>query len=309
MKLGPSLNRHLVFRFMSLVFALWCIGQIVRDRTWITALCFYLPTAIVFGGLCVVGVWQWASGARRQGKLSLVAALVPAFFVIWVENSILRRAPAPPTAADYTLVHWNVASGRLGWNRIQQRLLEQCADIYVISEPPWTSQLESLATAFGDACQSQRFGSMLVIAKGRITNGKWLVRSQQAQIYSFLWQYNGDSLRVFTVDLISDITVARDPLLHQLVELAVEHRPDVIVGDFNAPRRSYRLANLAGGYRHAYDVCGHGWGYTWPVPLPVYALDQCILGPRINGQRYNLKTFFLSDHRLQRLEFQRTTPP
>ena len=94
-----------------------------------------------------------------------------------------------------------------------------------------------MATTFGDVYQSQRFGSMLVIAKGRIAEGKWLIRSNTSQVYSFLWQYNGDSLRIFSVDLISDIIVARDPLLRQLNRLAVEYQPDLIVGDFNAPRR------------------------------------------------------------------------
>jgi hypothetical protein len=304
MKLRPRLNRRFVFRSTILIVALWSLGQVFRDRTWVTGLCFYIPTLVVFVGLCVVGIWQWAAGEKRQSKISLAAAFVPAFFFVCVENSRLVRAPVRAAATDYTLVHWNVASGRLGWNRIRQRLLEQRADIYLISEPPRTSKMGSMATTFGDVYQSQRFGSMLVIAKGRIAEGKWLIRSNTSQVYSFLWQYNGDSLRIFSVDLISDIIVARDPLLRQLSRLAVEYQPDLIVGDFNAPRRSHRLANMADGYRHAYDVCGHGIGYTWPVPLPMYALDQCILGPRISGHRYELKTFFLSDHRLQRLEFQ-----
>ncbi len=307
MKFPPHLNRRVVFRLIILMSGLWCIGQIARDRTWMTGLCFYLPTPIVFVGLSVAGSWQWIVGEKRQSKISFALAFVPALFLL-VENARLFWTPTPAATATYTLVHWNVASGRLGWNRILPRLLEQRADIYVLSERPQTVELGSVASAFGDAYQSQRFASMLVIAKGRITEGKWLIRSDHARIYSFRWQYRGDSLRIFAVDLISDILVARDPLLRRVNELADEYRPDLIVGDFNAPRRSFRLTNMAAGYRHAYDVCGHGFGYTWPVPLPVYALDQCILGPRIDGKRFELKTYFLSDHRLQRLEFRGAVP-
>jgi endonuclease/exonuclease/phosphatase (EEP) superfamily protein YafD len=91
--------------------------------------------------------------------------------------------------------------------------------------------------------------------------------------------------------------------LRRVAELVRAHRPDIVVGDFNAPRRSRVLSVLGDEYRHAYDVAGSGWSYTWPLPFPVYAIDQCIAGPRVEIVDYRIRSSVLSDHRRQVLDF------
>jgi len=68
----------------------------------------------------------------------------------------------------------------------------------------------------------------------------------------------------------------------------VEYRPDLVAGDFNAPRRSRAISPLPAGFAHAYDLAGCGWSYTWPVICPLYAIDQCIVSNSVRPIRYEL---------------------
>ena len=77
----------------------------------------------------------------------------------------------------------------------------------------------------------------------------------------------------------------------------------VITRDFNAPRRSLAFTELPAGYQHAFDSVGFGYGNTWPMPVPMYALDQCIFGPRVVPADYRLVSSAHSDHRLQVFDF------
>ncbi|HEX4608420.1 MAG TPA: endonuclease/exonuclease/phosphatase family protein [Urbifossiella sp.] len=118
------------------------------------------------------------------------------------------------------------------------------------------------------------------------------------------WTPRDRPITLLVVDLPSEIWIARDPLLCEVNALIEGHRPDLVVGDFNAPRRSRGLAALPAGYQHAYHTAGGGWGYTWPVPVPVYAIDHCLHGPRISPAAYRLGGLGGdSDHRYQVFDF------
>jgi hypothetical protein len=160
-----------------------------------------------------------------------------------------------------------------------------------------------LRDALGAGYESRQFGNLAVVGAGSVRAGGWLLNSGSAKVQSVTWRRAEDRATLFVVDLPSGIHIARDPLLREVNGLIERFRPDLVVGDFNAPRRSWALSALPSGYGHAYDVVGSGFGYTWPVPAPVYALDQCILSPRILPARYELRSSRHSDHRLQVLEF------
>ena len=64
--------------------------------------------------------------------------------------------------------------------------------------------------------------------------------------------------------------------------------PDVIVGDFNIVRGSASLAHLFPGYRHAYDEAGRGYGASFLRSLPLYHIDNMLLGPNVRAQSYRL---------------------
>lgn len=124
----------------------------------------------------------------------------------------------------------------------------------------------------------------------------------------------GGPLVVWAIDLPSDPDTARAPLARRAGEAIRAWRggvhirrgeqrstepapgvgfptPDIVLGDFNIPRHSASLreflrASGAGEMRNAFDVGGVGWQRTWPRTTPVWAIDQCFVGPRLEVGSY-----------------------
>jgi endonuclease/exonuclease/phosphatase (EEP) superfamily protein YafD len=280
-------------------FPLWVVGQLVRDWTFLTGLCFYIPS--VFLVLLFLG-WAAVHLAGRRKRLAALftsLALLP-LGVVLVENQFLAvRAPAATDCVR--LVHWNVAGGLSPG--AQEILLAQHAEVYILSEVPNERSVESLRAALGSEYRAQVFGNLAVVAAAEVTARGPLPDLQRMNVQALTCLVKGQSLHLLVVDLPSAIHIHRDPLLRRINALIEEHRPDLIVGDFNSPRRSWALCELPDGYRHAFETAGTGCGYTWPVPVPMYALDHCLHSPRILPCRYGLFTSICSDHRMQVFDF------
>lgn len=280
---------------------IWGVGQIARDWCWLTGLWFDIPSLLIAALLAGLALYH---SARRQWKVAAIAgcfAVIPGTLVLCVENH-WARLPATPGSASMRLVHWNVA-GHLDRPGAQQKLAALHADIYVLSEIPDAAAVELLCAEMGDAYTCQVFGNLAVIATGAVRSEGGLVDGNRMKVQQVRWVYRGHSAKLLIVDLPSEIYLARDPLLREVNRLIEQQQPDLAVGDFNAPRRSWALCNLPEGYRHAYDTAGSGIGYTWPVPFPMFAIDQCIHSSRIAPARYELHSSIHSDHRIQVFEF------
>jgi len=280
---------------------LWGIGQVVRDMTWLSGMCFYIPSVVVAAAL--VG-WTIFYGVRQRYGNALLAAglaVVPLCVALFAENHFGALPARAATEAQVRLVHWNVAHELSGG--AQEVLREQHADIYVLSEVPDVRTVEELCATLGPEYHAQTFANLAVIAAGNVRTEGWLLDRTRMKVRSVRWARNGSALRILVVDLPSEIHIHRDPLLREINALIERHQPDLVVGDFNAPRRSRALANLPAGYGHAYDTAGIGCGYTWPVPVPMYALDHCLHSQRIMPAHYALQSSVYSDHRLQVLDF------
>ena len=284
------------------LWSVWCVGQIFRDRVWPLELAFYVPSAGLMAGLLIIGLWAAWHRRRRMAICALLMAIGPAVFVLGVENRFFAAPPVVPDGRPIRLVHWNVMNGLLGQDAIQDILCQEKADLYVLSEPD-RIDLDALSRRLGDSYKVISGFRFAAVAPGRLHNGVLLCTEGGLLVYSFDWTNDDRTCKVFVVDLDSTLLLPRDERLGRLIELIEEHRPDLVVGDFNAPRRCLALCSLPDGYAHAYNTAGSGWSYTWPMPFPVYAIDQCIAGPRIKPIRYQLKSSPRSDHRRQVFDF------
>ena len=299
-RMAPILSMGLV--------AVWALGQILRDRNWWTGLMFYVPSPGLVAWLLLMLII-----ARTSRCLTLGLLIAPLGMLLGVENQWIRpENPGTETVSSETtvsrattnpvpmrLIHWNLAGGVMGWEKQWRHIESLNPDIIVLSEIP---ELFDAATQTG--FDVLVIDGMAVACHGSMTRSGPLVRGGALQAWHVTCQLSEGPLEVMIADMTSRIGVPRDPYLRPFVALLADRKIDVSVGDFNAPRRSLAFCDLPAGYRHAYDAAGAGWSYTWPVPVPFLAIDQCMVGPRLKPVHYELQSTVLSDHRLQILDFE-----
>lgn len=299
------------------LFAIWAIGQLLRDRTLATAWAFYLPSAVVLGILLLLAAFEVLRRRRRQAVVLLLLALPPALAVLLVENRWQGRpeavrsevaSDAADRRADLRVVAWNVADFPRGVERAAALLRALDPDLVLLSEAPGKPPLE-LEHRLGGGLRLTPLGSMAIFARGEPLAVEWLAREDELQVAFVRWPIADRRLGVLAVNVISSPRVPRDPLLERVLAMIEARAPDLVLGDFNAPRRSLALARLPAGFRHAYDAAGSGWSSTWPAALPLLAIDQTIVGPRLVVRGYSLRTTRISDHRLQLTELDFEIPP
>ena len=280
-----------------LMIGTWGVGQIVRDRTLAGQVAFYLPSALVCVALAGLALLRLVYGRRRQAAVWALIALIPLAWVMGVENRWTPAVAASAGVGRLRIVHWNIRHG-WGWARIAPDAIAARADLYVFSEPPYAARERDVARARGFTGATLHLGEMSVIGRGTLGKPEWLAHDAM-QAVLVPWSVDGATWNLLLVDLPSDIRIARDPLLRRVRLLAEQGEADVILGDFNAPRRSRALTPPPPGFVHAYDAAGSGWSATWPIPLPLWAIDQCLVGPRLQVVHYRLGFRRGSDHRMQ----------
>ncbi len=281
------------------------MGQTFRDYHWATAYCFYFPSPLAAAALLGVSAALCATRKARSAIAAGVLALAPLSFVVAVENQWLPPH-APDQRGSLRLVHWNVGWGIAGWERIARALEARHADLYVISEVPGKrgyQEIKQIAARFGADYSVLNLSSLAVVAKGHLGLSKCF-SEKKPEIFAVNWYPGGErAIRLLVVDVPSAILTERAPILSWVRDCIRDDQPDLVVGDFNAPRRSRAIDELPAGYRHAYAEAGAGWSYTWPASIPLLAIDQCIVGRAIAAHRYRLRSTGLSDHRMQQLDF------
>ena len=294
----PSLMQKATPVAAAAVCMVWIAGQILKDRTWLTGLMFYFPTPVLVGCLLLlagISVKRWSS----RWKWYSVLVVVPLVFLGFIENHWWRDSTTDAGGTTLRLVHWNLCRTALGWDA-QRKLIESLKpDILVLSET--TTDVEADDFPGFEVLQIQ---GMLIASRGQMTASGSLVPKRVLEAFQIHCELPTGPLDVLIADMTSNVNIHRDLYLQPLLKVMQDQQPDLIVGDFNAPRRSLAFSSLPEGFQHAYDAAGAGWSYTWPVPVPFLAIDQCILGPKVTATNYQLRSTLLSDHRIQILDFQ-----
>ena len=288
-------------------FGVWLVAQVFRDATRPTALCFLVPTVVFSATLLLTALLARLCTCRRIALAAAVLWVFPTASLLLVENQWIRPRPKGEPAKALRLVHWNVGDAHGNWKAVLEQLQRHEADAYALSEVFDTPSLENLARALGSDYSVVHVRQVALLTRGpaKLVMTDERIRSRA---YFIEWQTKAGPLVLLFVDLPSRPIYYHADWLEKVDERISKLTPDLILGDFNASRRSWGLARLPEGYGHAYYAAGAGWGYTWPDPFPLWDLDQCVFGPKIRPIRYDLFSNGVSDHRMQVFEFSLAEP-
>jgi endonuclease/exonuclease/phosphatase (EEP) superfamily protein YafD len=298
------------------------IGFVVRDRSVILALLFYLPLFPLGWAALVVDLACRGRSLRRPRFLLAAVGLAA---IVCSGITMSGRGPAPPAlegtiaGGEIRLLHWNVWWGGwphtdATWASIEETILGQRPDVVVLSEAPTTARLDSLQRRLGESWSSAR------VERGPVKPGyyqlavmsRWPVRKgpritiRNGTAVEIDVEHPERIIRMLLVDGVSRVRTLRTPMLQDIAAACRQaqdrgHPFDTVVGDFNTPSQSVAfeaLRSVAGGYTVA-SYASTGWRGTWPMLMPVYDIDHVCVRAGVEVLGCSLFTNLASDHRGQ----------
>lgn len=277
----------------------WFVGWLIGDPAGPWLWFFFIPAPFT---VFVCGCWLLTTRRRAHTtvRIGTAALMVLAAWKMLHDDFAWHRAQAA-SGDSIRVVHWNTARRFRKAPHIFATTSRDRPDLCVFSEPPSVPDRMRMGM--------ETLGLRHVLERdGMLLFSRWPASLLDRQVLpaAHAWRARIETPRgpldLLAFDMVSHPTVDRRPALDGLARMAASRDPTVpliLVGDFNTPRDADSLLPLRGMLRNAYEVSGRGWPYTWPVPMPVYAIDQMWVSPEIRVERYTLQTSWLSDHRRQ----------
>ena len=286
--------------FLPLLGTAWLIGWIMGDRETPWVWFYFIPAPFILAaGLLDLFVCRHAPFRWRTALvigLTLLAAVKTA-----LRDTHWNRPRVDAPAGAIRIVHWNVAHTPFGLFPMFKQLRADRPDLVVLSESAhgrywsdWSNTELGLPYAFHDQ-------GMTLLSRFDF-EPQGTIRLPNARAWWARIELPDGPLDLVLCDLLShprlNLRAALDPLA-QWVEQRDAAIPLLVVGDFNTPRDARSWGPLRARLRHAYEVAGRGWPYSWPLPFPVYALDHAWVSDKITVHGYRLRSAAISDHRRQ----------
>lgn len=268
--------------------------------------------------------------ARRR-RMALAAAGAMLACGVWTWTTLGFRH-APPTAAGTPLrvLFWNVNWGHAGWDALLAALRAYDADIVALVEACDSFELEGLSdtaiyqrraaetaamralwqTRLPEYAAFQHESGIALLVRGRFAETPQAVALTPGVLFSYGHSVQAEVVTpagrvlVVVVDVIGTLGLTRAWPLHDLAEAIapLKDRPLLLVGDMNTPLDSPQFRPLRGHLANAFEIAGNGYAATWPLPVPVLALDQAWTSARVQVLRCEAGWSRLSDHRPLLLE-------
>jgi len=279
--------------------AFWT-GRFLKDSDSTLIWLYYMPPVITG----ILGfIWLFLTIRNRMQLLQLYVFITVAFcfFKVLVLDHRWNKPPELLPENNIRILHWNTARGVLGVESIVRTMQDDNPDIIMMSEPPRVDMLSDIAYhALGMEHIFTEAG-MSLASHYPITYLGNIILPAGAGWHARVETSVGP-LDFAAIDIVSRPNLNRVPAMQALAQW-IDNRtssiPLVIMGDFNTPHDAASLKPLRARMLNAYEQAGRGWPYTWPVPLPLYAIDQTWIEPGIKVNDYHLSQTRFSDHKRQ----------
>jgi vancomycin resistance protein VanJ len=279
------------------VVAVGVFARLVRDQMFgLSTLYYGLPLPVLAVVTLALTVLQ-----RRERKRAIRWAICTALLIAGIWTDDWRGQPDRSESRDVKVVFWNACRIHRGWDHVTAEVRSWDADVIALVEAGIGT--EESRQHWQTGCPGYKvslLGAGIVLLtrgeSGESTVHEFPDGSRARQITTTV---HGQALNLVIVDIQANpFWSRREPLAHlaQVVKpLAGEST--LVLGDFNTPADSALLAPLRSEYTMAFDLAGQGYRATWPIPLPVLAIDQAWASPRVDVTSCRHLWTRASDHR------------
>jgi len=288
----------------------WLVGDVTPFFQWLS----WVP-AVVLLLLLVPAFVLSLVGGRRGGRVLLRLSggllLLVLFWTSLVDYGVLRASEV--TENDLVLVNWNatIPPGEKSFEEARFmaadaiRLVGELEPEVIVIFNGSYLRLSPEWGAFHDGwAHVARSAGAMVMSQHEILEVRPILATGGSLVVKIRLMYLGKELVIWGFDLPSSPSLSRAALFASLQAQLVESgrpEPDLLLGDFNVPRGSRSLGRAFPEYRSAFSESGAGWSGTWPTYLPLWDLDQVLVGPRLTAVRYETVSPLVGMHRIQRV--------
>jgi endonuclease/exonuclease/phosphatase family metal-dependent hydrolase len=273
------------------------------------------PLALLPYAVVLVLLTAWSVRHRRQAWVVVVPLVGIALHVHWLAPMYTGATPPPdPQATPWVVMTVNLHFGEGDADEVVRDALLEKADVLVLEEIT-PSELVALDRAGLSVLMPHHAGKPLadnagtmLFAKGAVTD----VVDEPTVFRSLLARVRTPGGPKLILAVHPSPPTARRAWVvdhRQLVSIAHDARPDLIVGDFNATLDQVPMRDLEDeGYRSAGELTNQGWQPTWPanglykvlwvLPLPPVAeIDHVMVGPGMTAISSHTLHVDDTDHR------------
>lgn len=294
--LGSRLRNWTVCGLYAVV-AVGVFARLVRDQTiGLSTLYYALPLPVLAAVTLMLTVLQ-----RRERQRAIRWAICSALLMAGIWTDDWRGQPDRSESRDVKVVFWNACRLHSGWDDVTAEVRSWDADVVALVEAGIGT--EETRRQWQTGCPGYKvslLGAGIVLLtrgeSGESTVHEFPDGSRARQIATTV---HGQKLNLVIVDIQANpFWSRREPLAH-LAEVVtpLAGGATLVLGDFNTPADSALLAPLRSDYSLAFDLAGQGYRATWPLPLPVLAIDQAWVSPSVDVTSCRHLWTGASDHR------------
>lgn len=217
----------------------------------------------------------------------------------WFCSSFSANSDAP-APSNLKLFFWNAAHNKRA-DEIANYIHGFNADVIGIVEAG--TETKKVRNIWKNAFPSYNVeilaGEMALITRGEILSKESGFLGRRGRFNLLKVALNGEQFHVLLVDIDGDPLRSRAPAFESLAKMIRSYSQDnlIVMGDFNTPLDSVLFESFRQYLTHAFESGGHGFAETWPIPLPVLAIDHIWVSKKIKVVSCNLNWSRLSDHR------------
>lgn len=294
------------FAILALVILGSIIRWTIRDAVMPSGVIFYAtpPAMMVLLMLGVVVVLERKFvSTRRLAMLLLVGAVGWTVQSQWISNP--PNSTAQPTAS-VKVMFWNVCEGKYSWDNVIATIQLHNPDIIALAEADRLKDqdAEFFEKQFPGYQRLDFPRRLLLLSRLPIRRNRRLAWVRGCVVEAAELETESGRMTLVMSDVASTVFSHRKPQIEALTD-AVSHisGPAIIVGDLNTPVESPFFETLRQTYVNAFESRGHGLYTTWPMPLPVMAIDHMWGSRGIEFQQVQILWTTASDHRPLVAEF------
>lgn len=309
---------------MAVVIAGVIVRISVRDEVpYLATLYYATPLALLVVG-SVTALWLLrgrCAALTRNALVALTVGCTVAFAMIHYYTPAHAEPVPSTTESDHgnggrnrhdgrlRVAFWNVARGRMGWNAVFATISQFDADVIGLVEctMPADALADRLRREFPEHEVARFHHSMILLSRypivsfeNRLCEAEPNASGRPIAHFGIAHVSRGDNELSFVVaDIDSHPLRFRKRPLESLLGIGTELRdqPTVVMGDFNTPTDSVWVSPFRTDFINTFARAGRGIDCTWPVPLPVMAIDQMWASRRWTIQTAELGWTWVSDHR------------